>query len=305
MGKPIALWFDCCTTLRTPEARVEAARFFEVQDADPLQLSSGELGRSGPQVLVFDFDYPDQTRLRAMQHIKRLNPRYPILMLTVQHSEGLAVWSFRSRVWNYLVKPVQVRELQENYAALVRIVGERSRVARVVQYPSQPVPQEVPVRTESAATTGLQAAAYYVEQHFRERVRAGDVAKLCGMTRFAFSREFRRVYGMTFVDFLLRHRVREACRLLQAPRAAVTDVSFAVGFNDASYFGRVFKRYVGLLPSEYLATTAKPEFDLNSPPAGTFSLESVADELEHEDAVEVLSDGGELQYARAVGVADR
>lgn len=248
------------------ELRLEARRFMDVQVGVPLQDADAQIGRIQPQILVFEFDFPDQTRLRAMQHMKQRHPGLPILMLTVQHSEGLAVWSFRARVWNYLVKPVQLREFRENLAALTRIVADRGRRSRTVQLPVQSPPREVPARSTNATTSGLQAAVYYVEQRFREKIRAEEVARQCGLTRFAFSREFRRVFGMTFVDFVLRHRVREACRLLQAPDTAVTDVGYAVGFNDPSHFGRIFKRYVGLLPSEYAAARDKPVFDVHSTP---------------------------------------
>jgi AraC-like DNA-binding protein len=38
---------------------------------------------------------------------------------------------------------------------------------------------------------------------------------------------------------------------LRNPRASVTDIAFAVGFNDLSHFARMFRRYVGLCPSKY------------------------------------------------------
>ncbi len=54
---------------------------------------------------------------------------------------------------------------------------------------------------------------------------------------------------MTFRDYVVAYRLREACRLLENPTTSVSDVAYAVGFNDASYFSRMFKQRVGLAPS--------------------------------------------------------
>ncbi len=61
-----------------------------------------EIARVRPRVLCFDFDYPDRERLRVMQAVKQTHPGLPLIMLTIEHSEALAVWAFRVPVWNYL-----------------------------------------------------------------------------------------------------------------------------------------------------------------------------------------------------------
>jgi AraC-like DNA-binding protein len=73
------------------------------------------------------------------------------------------------------------------------------------------------------------------------------------MSPFRFSRSFRETYGITFQDYVVRYRILESCRLLKNPHANITDVAYAIGFNDASYFSRTFRRYVGISPSNYCA----------------------------------------------------
>ena len=73
------------------------------------------------------------------------------------------------------------------------------------------------------------------------------------MSPFRFSRTFRETYGITFQDYVVRYRILESCRLLKNPNTNVTDVAYAIGFNDASYFSRTFRRYIGTSPSNYCA----------------------------------------------------
>jgi AraC-like DNA-binding protein len=68
-----------------------------------------------------------------------------------------------------------------------------------------------------------------------------------------FSRAFKKQYDLTFQEFLLRYRVFQACTFLNVSAASIADVAYSVGFSDPSYFTRVFKRYIGVAPSEFVA----------------------------------------------------
>ena len=231
---------------------------FAVTCSGRVDQAESEIARVCPRVLCFDFDYPDRERLAMMQAVKRAHPSLPLLMLTIEHSEALAVWAFRVPVWNYLAKPVAVSEWEENLAALAQILPADRRNVRRIYRDGPPVPRAVAVdRTDDPHQTLLPALSY-VEQHFNAQVSAVHVARLCGMTRFQFSRVFHNAFDMTFKDYLMRFRVAESCRLLKQPHASVTDVACATGFNDCSYFARIFRRYVGMVPSEYAQGTARP-----------------------------------------------
>jgi AraC-like DNA-binding protein len=91
----------------------------------------------------------------------------------------------------------------------------------------------------------------FVAGHYHEKFAASAVAAHCGLSRFQFSRNFHSTFGITFREYLLRYRIREACRRLGAGEQSVTAIAYGVGFHDGSYFARMFRRYVGVLPSQY------------------------------------------------------
>ena len=89
------------TSLRRPQMRSES-RPRDTSSVRPRRLSSLITGTRMRQIC---------TCCRASRDD---HPALPILMLTDTHSEELAVWAMRTRVWNYLVKPVPLRELKSN-----------------------------------------------------------------------------------------------------------------------------------------------------------------------------------------------
>ena len=173
-------------------------------------------------------------------------------MLTEQHSEDLAVWAFRERVSDYLVKPISELQAKRTLDALTQVLrSPSSETSRRVEISNVPLPLEGRFRARNNQQLALRPAINYVEAHFRTKINAGRIASLCGMSPSYFSRAFKGAYGITFQEFLMQLRTREAYRLLNNPNASVTDVAYTVGFNDVSYFGRMFKRYYNMSPSDY------------------------------------------------------
>ena len=259
MGKPDLLWVDLTLSLKEAELPLGFQDYFNIRCcANPFDLDSVVVTRP-PQVICFDFDYPDQAGLRLLLDTKRTHPSLPILMLTLQHSEALAIWAFRSKVWDYLVKPVPRYETDRCLRTLLAMKRHGlTQQHRVPAMQRHRLPEEVSVRQRQTDPT-LAPAVYYVEKYYRAKLLIEDVAQVCGMSPFRFSRAFKESFGRTFRDYIVDYRLREACRLLENPRATVTDVAYAVGFNDPSYFARVFKQRVGEPPSMVIGQKSSPD----------------------------------------------
>ena len=84
--------------------------------------------------------------------------------------------------------------------------------------------------------------------------RVEELAKLCGLSEPQFYRRFRQVTGSSPIDWLRRERISHARRRLVESDDPIKQIAEQVGYNDAFYFSRDFKRYTGVSPSEYRRT---------------------------------------------------
>jgi len=247
------LWVNLAVSADESAAPEVLDEYFTVQICGASSRVGSALDAGWVDVVCFNFDYPDRAGLRLVREVKDTYASVPMIMLTLQHSEELAVWAFRSRLADYLVKPVPRDEVERCHGVLLEISrARRDQVKREMTRPSSKVPAEAAIVPRSNDRTFM-PAVYYVAQNFRNKISSEDVAKLCAMSPFRFSRAFKEAFGMPFRDYVVRYRLREACRLLENPHATVTDVAFAVGFNDLAYFSRMFKRHLGVSPSERLS----------------------------------------------------
>jgi YesN/AraC family two-component response regulator len=252
MERCTLLWVDLGIGRRRARVPRELEQHFEIVAGLSPMLDDLDALVPKPDMICLDYDFPDMQGLRFLVETKKRHPSIPLLMLTLQHSEELAVWAFRSRVFDYLVKPLSRLEVERCVARFRDVmVSRRVQSRRDPRSDAGPLPAATRYHAVTTRRESLQIALAYVAKSLSVEINVQEAANLCDMSLPRFSREFKAEYGMTFLDYVCQQRIEEAKRLLENPAIAVTDVAGAVGFTDPSYFGRVFRRAVGCSPSEF------------------------------------------------------
>lgn len=84
-----------------------------------------------------------------------------------------------------------------------------------------------------------------------EPLHLADVSRALHVNRYYFCKLFKKSTGMTFTTYLSRVRTEQAKLLLLNPHRTISEVAFEVGFGSISTFARIFRRIVGMAPSDY------------------------------------------------------
>jgi transcriptional regulator GlxA family with amidase domain len=132
--------------------------------------------------------------------------------------------------------------------------GEALRIAKVYllklhaegQLPYRPL-----LRGSAHSDAVVRTVERYLEQHHREGRVVADAVAHSAIPARTLKRRFKAATGRTLIEYLQNLRIEEAKRLLEAGALSVDDVSYEIGYEDASFFRRLFKRVVGLSPSRY------------------------------------------------------
>lgn len=96
----------------------------------------------------------------------------------------------------------------------------------------------------------LQAIFNYVERHYHEEIDIRKIASTVNLSVPSFCNYFKKLMNTTFTDFVNHYRIQRACLLLQQEKT-VTETCFECGFNNVTYFNKVFKQIVTKTPSEF------------------------------------------------------
>jgi AraC family transcriptional regulator len=91
----------------------------------------------------------------------------------------------------------------------------------------------------------------FIEEHLTRDIGLDDLAAVCGLTRFHFSRAFKATFGDPPHRYLTLKRIEHAKTMLATTRLPISDVATLCGFSNASQFGRSFRDVVGHTPLEF------------------------------------------------------
>ena len=105
--------------------------------------------------------------------------------------------------------------------------------------------------------TRLKNVLTYIRNSFGEAVTLADLAAVAGMSPKYFCRAFSGFTGRTPIEYLNFYRIEYAGERLTLTDEPVTEIAFACGFDDMSYFSKTFKKYKGISPSDYRKAAKK------------------------------------------------
>jgi AraC-like DNA-binding protein len=106
--------------------------------------------------------------------------------------------------------------------------------------------------------TAVASAKEFVQTHVEEPVTLTQVAQHVHVSPFHFCKLFKKTTGMTLTEYVARVRVEKAKTLLVDPSLRISEVVYAAGFGSIPRFNSVFKRYVGVPPTQYRAALRSP-----------------------------------------------
>lgn len=132
--------------------------------------------------------------------------------------------------------------------------GEALRIAKVYLlkwHGEGQLPYETLVRNNPHADSVIRSCEKWLAEHFREQGLIKRVVERSKIPERTFKRRFKIATGNAIIDHVQNLRVEEAKRLLEGGETAVDEISFEVGYEDPSFFRRLFKRRTGLTPSQY------------------------------------------------------
>ena len=97
----------------------------------------------------------------------------------------------------------------------------------------------------------VKKAIQYISQNFANPLSLEDVADQVHLNPTYFSTMFKQSTGSSFKEYLNMVRIEESKRLLANTDYSLIDIAVATGFEDQSYFSKVFKKFTGLTPKQY------------------------------------------------------
>ena len=147
-------------------------------------------------------------------------------------------------------KRTEYRELSGLYS-LIEKCSSTDELSTVLDEAALSVTFRVSSYNKGSIKLILRNAVEYLQAHYTEQISLNEVAKHTFVSTYYISRMFKKELGKNFVDFLNELRIEKAKEMLKDVRFKAYEVAEKVGIPDAHYFSRLFKKHVGVTPTEF------------------------------------------------------
>lgn len=104
---------------------------------------------------------------------------------------------------------------------------------------------------QSKSLLRVAEAISHLERHYADPLTLEQLTEISGMSRRNFIRAFESAMDCPPIKYLIRLRIKNACRMLQSSRRSVTEIAMAVGFSDSNYFSRQFRLHTTMSPTDF------------------------------------------------------
>ena len=107
--------------------------------------------------------------------------------------------------------------------------------------------------------SALKKADRYIQMNFTQKISLNEIAEASGLSAPYFSTIFKKEMGENLASYLNRLRVEKASHLLTESDLSINDIAYSCGFEDQSWFSKIFKSYTGLNPRKYRTNMKIPQ----------------------------------------------
>lgn len=98
----------------------------------------------------------------------------------------------------------------------------------------------------------VKQAILYIQEHFMETVTLEDIAGSIMVSKSECCRCFKRTLNTTPFEYLMKYRIMESTkRMHRKPQESISEIAGSVGFNNTSYYNKIFRKYMDCTPTEY------------------------------------------------------
>ena len=108
------------------------------------------------------------------------------------------------------------------------------------------------VNSKTVGELMITRAAEYIENNYRRpSLNLDEIAERLSINRVTLHRKFTEELNISPGNYIIKLRIKKACALLESSNYSVKTVAYSTGFSDQLYFSKVFKKLVGMTPTEY------------------------------------------------------
>ena len=208
----------------------------------------------GADLILMDIEMPGMSGLDAARAVLAQRPSCRVIFVTAYSLFQYAHEAVHLGACDYLLKPVDPDELEASVRRAMRQIETERKLEELAAAQPQPEQTETEEEAEDAPEEGensqtalvMAHVRRYLEDNYMFDLSLDSVGEILHISPAYLSAQFKKYQKMNFLDCLTELRINAAKELLADPFRSSAEVASMVGYEDASYFARAFKKRTGM-----------------------------------------------------------
>lgn len=147
--------------------------------------------------------------------------------------------------------PVLIDSLSQEYAQRMHRAVSKQQLYELMEQYIRTICRAIRSYNQNNYSPYVKRALQYIGAYLSQPISIDDLCGLSNISRAHFVRLFGQETGKTVKQYITEERCKSAAELLENSQLPIQEISHYVGYDDTSYFSRVFKKIMGMSPQEY------------------------------------------------------
>ena len=206
----------------------------------------------GADIILMVIEMPGINGIDAAKQILAQRPGCKIIFVTAYSLFTYAHEAVKLGACDYILKPVNADDLERSIRRAVDQTESHRQLEEMA-----PAAELLEDTYEKTSLLMGKVKKYLQHNYMLYDISLDSVSAILNINASYFSAQFKRAFGVNFVDYLTDLRMNAAKELLMDPFRATAEVASMVGYESPNYFARAFKKKTGMTPTEFRRSNAK------------------------------------------------
>lgn len=247
------------------EDNIDLCRMLQMQLQNDYRVFTAHEGGDGlkkiyghhPDLIITDLMMPGMNGMELLHNVRQdFNISHiPVIMLTAKNTEEDKMKAIKTGANAFITKPFSSSYLMAVINRLLeeqRIFQRKMVVRATIENTGDNNKDEYEQHLVKKDIEFLNKINEIIEQNLNANdFNIDTIAGTIGLSRSSFFKKLKSLTGFAPVDLVREIRLNKAARLIETTSDSITEIAYSVGFRDAGYFGKCFRKKYDMTPKEY------------------------------------------------------
>ena len=229
----------------------------EVSIANSMRQAQELFSAKEIHVMLCDIEMPQGSGLELFEWVKSHYPAVECVFVTCHADYDYMRKAMQLGSADYILKPIEYEELDRILDTVTQRLRRREESAaggkkrETVSIPAHVLRKLAAEERENPGESAVATVTDYIHRHLHEQIYISKLAEQVYLNEQYLARLFKKSVGLSILEYVTQERLKLARELLLGTDYPINRVADSVGYDNYSYFTRLFKRETGMTPQEY------------------------------------------------------